>query len=66
MVTQVFWSIAGPALENPPLTLEHSARVSVGGGSPEVGITPFEKSRCQSCHFKLTLAEKDRQKHDAG
>lgn len=66
MVTQVFWSTAGPTLENPPLTLEHSVRVSVGGGSPEVGITPFEKNRCHSCHFKLTLAEKDQQKHSAG
>ena len=66
MVTRVSWSIAGPALENPPLTLEHSVRAPVGGGSPEVGITPFEKSRCRSCHFKLTLAEKDRQEHDAG
>lgn len=59
MVTQVFWSTAGPTQENPPLTLEHSVRVSVGGQPSR--YYPFEKNRCHSCHFKLTLAEKDQQ-----
>lgn len=44
MAAQVSSSIAGPASEKPPLTMEGSVWVSIEGSSPEIGITPLKRA----------------------